>query len=59
MPPSLSVALLGMGPRGLSVLERLLIRLRDEPPAGEVAIWPSTRSSTGRVAYGAPGSRRG
>lgn len=39
MPPSLSVALLGVGPRGLSVLERLLIRLRDEPPAGKVAIW--------------------
>ena len=33
------VAILGMGPRGLSVLERLLIRLREAPPDGDVAIW--------------------
>ncbi|UBU18202.1 FAD/NAD(P)-binding protein [Nonomuraea gerenzanensis] len=35
------IAVIGVGPRGLSVLERLLMRLRDTPPGGhdEVTIW--------------------
>ncbi|MFP5317505.1 MAG: FAD/NAD(P)-binding protein [Acidimicrobiia bacterium] len=33
------VAILGMGPRGLSVLERMVVRLRKEPPDGDVVIW--------------------
>jgi hypothetical protein len=37
---ALSVAIVGMGPRGLSVLERLLIRLAARPPATRpVVIW--------------------
>lgn len=35
----LSVAIVGMGPRGLSVLERLLIQLTERPVAGDVLIW--------------------
>src|SRR5437763_5652018 len=38
-PVSWSIAIIGAGPRGLSVLERLLIRLRQVPPAGAVVIW--------------------
>lgn len=38
-PPELAIAIVGMGPRGLSVLERLLIRLGPAPPAGAVVIW--------------------
>ncbi|ONI90995.1 hypothetical protein ALI144C_01850 [Actinosynnema sp. ALI-1.44] len=33
------MALVGVGPRGLSVLERLLIRLRSSPYRGEVTVW--------------------
>lgn len=33
------VAILGMGPRGLSVLERMVVRLREEPPDDDVVIW--------------------
>lgn len=33
------VAIVGMGPRGLSVLERLLVRLTEEPAASAVRIW--------------------
>lgn len=36
---SLSIAIVGVGPRGLSVLERLLIRLHAAPIPGEVVIW--------------------
>lgn len=36
---SLSVAIVGVGPRGLSVLERLLIRLHANPSPGNVVIW--------------------
>lgn len=35
----LSVAIVGMGPRGLSVLERLLIRLSGRRPLRPVVIW--------------------
>lgn len=35
----LNVAIVGMGPRGLSVLERLLIQLAEQPVPGEVLIW--------------------
>src|SRR3954452_23843048 len=34
-----SIAIIGTGPRGLSVLERLLIRLRQVPAAGGVVMW--------------------
>src|SRR5947209_3174384 len=34
-----SIAIIGTGPRGLSVLERLLIRLRQVPAAADVVIW--------------------
>jgi hypothetical protein len=36
---ALSVAIVGLGPRGLSVLERLLVNLRHRPPARPVVIW--------------------
>lgn len=39
LPGGLDVAIVGMGPRGLSVLERLLARLTEQPPAGQVRIW--------------------
>jgi hypothetical protein len=35
----LSVAIVGLGPRGLSVLERLLINMLGRPPARPVVIW--------------------
>ncbi|MCK2215474.1 FAD/NAD(P)-binding protein [Actinomadura sp. ATCC 31491] len=35
----LAIAVIGVGPRGLSVLERLLTRLARRPPAGRVTIW--------------------
>lgn len=35
----LSVAIVGMGPRGLSVLERLLVRLSSRLPTRPVVIW--------------------
>lgn len=38
-PGPWSIAIIGVGPRGLSVLERLLIRLRQVPPSGAVVIW--------------------
>src|SRR5947207_5303028 len=38
-PVSWSIAIIGAGPRGLSVLERLLIRLRQVPWAASVVIW--------------------
>lgn len=37
-PDPLEVAIVGMGPRGLSVLERLLIRLHQQPPTRAVRI---------------------
>ena len=39
MVDALSVAIVGLGPRGLSVLERLIVRLSGRPPAGPVVIW--------------------
>ena len=36
---ALTVAIVGMGPRGLSVLERLLIRLSRQPVVRPVVIW--------------------
>ncbi|WP_043614191.1 FAD/NAD(P)-binding protein [Nonomuraea candida] len=33
------VAVIGVGPRGLSVLERLVTRLRERPPDDEVTVW--------------------
>jgi hypothetical protein len=39
MAAAQAIAIVGMGPRGLSVLERLLIRLRDRPRPGPVVIW--------------------
>ncbi|HEX6354171.1 FAD/NAD(P)-binding protein [Actinophytocola sp.] len=39
MPAGLDVAIVGMGPRGLSVLERLLVRLAEQPVSGQVRIW--------------------
>jgi hypothetical protein len=33
------VAIVGVGPRGLSVLERLMVRLSDRSPARHVLIW--------------------
>jgi FAD-NAD(P)-binding len=38
-PEVLTVAIVGMGPRGLSVLERLLITLSRRPVVGPVVIW--------------------
>src|SRR4051794_4558425 len=39
-PPDVwSVAIVGMGPRGLSVLERLLITISVRPPERPVVIW--------------------
>jgi uncharacterized NAD(P)/FAD-binding protein YdhS len=38
-PVGLDVAIVGMGPRGLSVLERLLVQLARRPAAGQVRIW--------------------
>jgi uncharacterized NAD(P)/FAD-binding protein YdhS len=35
----LHVAIVGMGPRGLSVFERLLVRLCAQPPSIPVVIW--------------------
>ncbi|MFD0902140.1 FAD/NAD(P)-binding protein [Actinomadura sediminis] len=43
----MSIALIGLGPRGLSVLERLLIRLRSTPPDGTVTIWAFERVEHG------------
>jgi hypothetical protein len=37
--PRLRVAIVGCGPRGLAVLERLLVRLRQSPGRHEVVIW--------------------
>jgi hypothetical protein len=47
----LSVAIIGVGPRGLSVLERLLIRLREHSPARDVVIWAidTTEHGSGRI----------
>jgi hypothetical protein len=39
MNEPLSIAIVGVGPRGLSVLERLLVRLRQNPAAADVVIW--------------------
>jgi hypothetical protein len=36
---ALSVAIVGLGPRGLSVLERLMVRLSHRPPARPVVVW--------------------
>jgi len=33
------IALVGLGPRGLSVLERMLVRLGEHPPTAAVRIW--------------------
>src|SRR5947209_3775051 len=50
-PASRSIAIIGVGPRGLSVLERLLIRLRQVPPAAPVVIWAvdATEHGSGRI----------
>ncbi|MEU8346179.1 FAD/NAD(P)-binding protein [Spirillospora sp. NPDC048832] len=47
----LDVALIGLGPRGLSVLERLLVRLHAAPPDGTVTIWAfdSVEHGAGRI----------
>jgi hypothetical protein len=47
----LSVAIVGLGPRGLSVLERLIVRLRRQPPVRDVVIWAvdPTEHGPGRV----------
>jgi uncharacterized NAD(P)/FAD-binding protein YdhS len=39
VPGALSVAIVGLGPRGLAVLERLLVRLSARPRHGLVRIW--------------------
>jgi hypothetical protein len=43
--------IIGVGPRGLSVLERLLIRLRQVPPAAAVVIWAveAAEHGSGRI----------
>ncbi|MGW0480428.1 FAD/NAD(P)-binding protein [Nonomuraea sp. NPDC003214] len=33
------IAVVGVGPRGLAVVERLLVRLRERPPGRDVTIW--------------------
>ncbi len=38
-PDRFSIAIVGLGPRGLSVLERLLIRLRRHPADRRMVIW--------------------
>ncbi|MEU8804532.1 FAD/NAD(P)-binding protein [Spirillospora sp. NPDC048819] len=43
----LDVALIGLGPRGLSVRERLLVRLHAAPPDGTVTIWAFDRVEHG------------
>ncbi|GAA2347484.1 FAD/NAD(P)-binding protein [Streptomyces kunmingensis] len=45
------IAVIGTGPRGLAVIERLGARLRDEPPAGPVEIYAidSVEPGAGRI----------
>lgn len=38
-PAAYSIAIIGMGPRGLSVLERLILGLRKDPLPGDIDIW--------------------
>ncbi|GAB1692272.1 FAD/NAD(P)-binding protein [Krasilnikovia sp. M28-CT-15] len=47
----LDVAIVGMGPRGLSVLERLLARLAEQPTGAHVRIWAfdPARHGAGRI----------
>lgn len=47
----LSIAIIGLGPRGLSVLERLVVRLRRFPLPRDVEIWAidGTEHGSGRV----------
>lgn len=47
----MSIAIIGLGPRGLSVVERLVVRLRRLPRAGRVVIWAvdPTEHGSGRV----------
>jgi len=55
----MDVAIVGMGPRGLSVLERLIARLTESPVDGAVRIWTFEPGSRARAGSGAPASRTG
>ncbi|WP_049569070.1 FAD/NAD(P)-binding protein [Nonomuraea sp. SBT364] len=47
----LDIAVVGVGPRGLAVVERLLVRLRGRPPRADVTIWAfdAVEHGAGRV----------